>query len=178
MSPDTPGDSAAAEHPADATDDSSVTAATLRDLTDDLATGVEDAPETLKRVWAGLCVARLLGLRLAAAGLSRLQGNAESVEHQLAGDLATTATFDHERLALPSPASPEPLPAAEVDDALLALVEFSATARRRMLATARLATRWHDERVLRHDSLVMGELAAAWLGHRTSYRYDRRPGVR
>ncbi|MEV0682043.1 hypothetical protein AB0I60_36530 [Actinosynnema sp. NPDC050436] len=174
MSPDTPGD-AAAEGAPDVPGDHLVTAATLRDLTDDLDTGELDAPEALKRVWAGLCTARLLGLRLAASGLCRLQRNAESVEHQLAGDLAGTATFGHERLALPSPAAPVPLAADEVDDALEALVEFSATARRRMLATARLAHEWHDERVLRHDSLVMGELAAAWLGHRTSYRVDRRP---
>ncbi|CCH34238.1 hypothetical protein ABZ816_10475 [Actinosynnema sp. NPDC047251] len=175
MSPDTSGDSAAEINAPGTSDEHAVTPATLRDLTDDLDAGDLDAPETLKQVWAGLCVARLLGLRLAATGLSRLQGNAESVEHQLAGDLATTATFAHDRLALPSPASPEPLAADQVDDALEALIAFSATARRRMLATARLATQWHDERVLRHDSLVMGELAAAWLGHRTSYRLDRRP---
>ncbi|MBB5955628.1 hypothetical protein FHS29_002209 [Saccharothrix tamanrassetensis] len=171
MSPDTPG-AAAAEQ--DASEDDTVTSATLRGLTEDLESDALDAPETLKRVWAGLCVARLLGLRLAASGLVRLQANAESVEHQLAHDLATTATFTREPLHLPTPAQPAPLHPEEVAEALEALVEFSATARRRMLASARLAAQWHDERVLRHDSLVMGELAAAWLGLRGSYRVDRR----
>lgn len=182
MSPDTPGEPAAADDDPDddtseKSDDDTVTPATLRDITEDLETDVLDAPETLKRVWTGLCIARVLGLRLAATGLARLQTNAESVEHQLAHDLAGTATFSHERLTLPSPTNPTRLNQDEVEDAVEALVEFSATARRRMLAAAALATQWHDERVLRHDSLVMGELAAAWLGHRGSYRVDRRrPG--
>ncbi|WP_433263899.1 hypothetical protein ACQPZF_33535 [Actinosynnema sp. CS-041913] len=164
MSPDTPG-TAATEH-----DTSEVTAKALRAVAEDLESDL-DAPETLKRVWAGLCVARLLGLRLAAAGLGKLQANAESVEYQLAHDLATTATFQHE-LALPSTGKPAPLLPDEVDDALAALAEFSATARRRMLAAARLAAQWHDERVLRHDSLVVAELAAAWQGRRGSYRVE------
>ncbi|RKT56972.1 hypothetical protein [Saccharothrix australiensis] len=169
MSPDTPRAATG-----DASEDDTVTPATLRGITEDLAADELDAPETLKRVWAGLCAARLLGFRLAASGLGRLRTNAESVEHQLAQDLRTTATFARAPLVLPTPAEPAPLCPDEVEEALAALVAFSTTARRRMLSSARLATQWHDERVLRHDSLVVGELAAAWQGHRRSYRVDRR----
>ncbi|MGM1063089.1 hypothetical protein [Saccharothrix sp. Mg75] len=165
MSPDTPGDTPA----------ETVTPALLGGITEDLRTHPLDAPEALKLVWSGLCAARLLGLRLAATDgdRRRFQRNAESVEHQLARDLGTSSTFTGTALALPDDDSPCPLAEHEVDEALDALVEFSSVARRRMLATAPRAARWHDERVLRHDSLVMGELAAAWLGHRTSYRVDR-----
>jgi len=171
VSPDTP---AAAED--EKSEDDSITPAALHRITEELA-GPESlaASETLKRVWAGLCVARLLGLRLAASGLGTLQGNAEAVEHQLAQDLRTTATFSGVPLRLPAPAAPLPLRPAEVEAALAALVGFSRAARRRMLASAGSAAQWHDERVLRHDSLVVGELEAAWLGRRRSYRVDRPP---
>ncbi|MFD1149967.1 hypothetical protein [Saccharothrix hoggarensis] len=163
MSPDTLGDP-----PAD-----KVTPALLRGITEDLETDALDAPEALKRVWSGLCLARVLGLRLAAVDEAwrQRQVNAESVEHQLARDLGTSATFADTALALPDD-PPRPLAADEVEEALDALVDFSATARRRMLAAAAQASQWHDERVLRHDSLVMGELAAAWLGNRSSYRLE------
>ncbi|RKT73111.1 hypothetical protein DFJ66_6438 [Saccharothrix variisporea] len=133
-----------------------------------------DAPETLKRVWCGLVQARLLGLRLATADprYRKLQVNAESVEHQLARDLGTSAALAGEPLALPTGA-PTPLPLDQLQEAVDALVEFSRTARRTMLAAAPSATQWDDERVLRHDSKVIGELGAAWLGQRTSYRVDR-----
>lgn len=162
MSPDTPADA--------------VTPALLRGHTQDLETDPLDAPEALKRVWSGLCLARLLGLRLALADprWRRRQVNAESVEHQLAHDLGTTATFTDTALRLPDDDAPRPLAADEVQEAVDALVGFSTTARRRMLAVAPLAREWHDERVLRHDSKVMGELAEAWLGNRAGYRVDRR----
>ncbi|GAA1272420.1 hypothetical protein [Saccharothrix xinjiangensis] len=162
MSPDTPADV--------------VTPAQLDDHTRDLEAGALDAPEALKRVWSGLCLARSLGLRLAQADGTwrRRQGNAESVEHQLAHDLGTTATFADTALRLPSDDAPPPLAGDEVDGAVDALVRFSAAARRRMLATAPLATQWHDERVLRHGSKVIGELAEAWLGNRGGYRVVRR----
>ncbi|GAA0230988.1 hypothetical protein GCM10010492_31990 [Saccharothrix mutabilis subsp. mutabilis] len=163
MSPDTPGE-----------DDDAVTPKGLRGVIEDLRTDAMDAPETLKRVWCGLVQARLLGLRLAADDRYRkLQVNAESVEHQLARDLGTSAAFAGEPLALPTPPTAAPLPPEQAQEAVDALVEFSATARRAMLAAAPSATQWDDERVLRHDSKVMGELGAAWLGQRTSYRLDR-----
>ena len=165
VSPDTPGDTPA----------ETVTPALLRGISEDLRAGPLDAPEALKLVWSGLCLARLLGLRLGAVDgrWGQRQRNAESVEHQLARDFGTSATFTGTALALPGDALPRPLAADEVDGALDALVEFSAAARQRMLATAPKAAQWHDERVLRHDSLVMGELGAAWLGNRASYRVDR-----
>ncbi|MEJ2858365.1 MULTISPECIES: hypothetical protein [unclassified Saccharothrix] len=164
MSPDTPGE-----------DDDTVTPRGLLGVVDDLRTDVMDAPETLKRVWCGLVQARLLGLRLATADTRyrKLQVNAESVEHQLARDLGTSAALAGEPLALPTTAAPAPLPPDQLQDAVDALVEFSRTARRTMLAAAPSATQWDDERVLRHDSKVMGELGAAWLGQRTSYRVGR-----
>ncbi|WP_309114433.1 hypothetical protein [Saccharothrix sp.] len=153
--------------------DDSATPKGLRGVIEDLRTDAMDAPETLKRVWCGLVQARLLGLRLATdTRFRRLQVNAESVEHQLARDLGTSAAFAGERLTLPTSCAPTPLPPEEVQDAVDVLVEFSATARRTMLAAAPSATQWDDERVLRHDSKVMGELGAAWLGRRTSYRVD------
>ncbi|WP_158843123.1 hypothetical protein [Saccharothrix deserti] len=166
MSLDTPGDTPAEP----------VTPALLGGITEDLQTDALDAPEALKRVWSGLCLARLLGLRLASVDLTwrRRQMNAESVEHQLTHDLGTTATFADTVLALPGDTTPEPLAEHEVEDAVAALVEFSTVARRRMLAAAPLASQWHDERVLRHDSLVIGQLAAAWLGQRGGYRVDSR----
>jgi hypothetical protein len=150
----------------------------LRGITADLRTDTLDAPEALKRVWSGLCLARLLGLRLALTDRKwrQRQVNAESVEHQLARDLGTTATFADTALTLPSDPTPRPLAEDEVEDAVRALVEFSAEARTRMLATAPHASEWHDERVLRHDSLVIGGLAAAWLGNRGSYRVDSPQG--
>ncbi|MFC6092906.1 hypothetical protein Q5530_19615 [Saccharothrix sp. BKS2] len=162
MSPDTPADV--------------VTPALLRNHTQDLEAAALDAPEALKRVWSGLCLARLLGLRLALADQTwhRRQGNAASVEHQLARDLGTTATFADTALRLPDDDAPPPLAGDEVDEAVAALVGFSTTARRRMLAAAPLATQWHDERVLRHDSKVIGELGEAWRGNRAGYRVDRR----
>lgn len=174
MSLDTPGDTPA-DTPADAPADT-VTPSLLRGVTEDLRSDALDAPEALKRVWSGLCLARLLGLRLALAdqGWRQRQVNAESVEHQLTRDLASTATFAGTRLVLPCDESPRPLAEDEVEEAVEALVEFSAVARRRMLASAPKASQWHDERVLRHDSLVVGRLAAAWLGERASYRVDSR----
>jgi hypothetical protein len=165
VSLDTPGDTPAEP----------VTPALLRGITEDLQNDALDAPEVLKRVWSGLCLARLLGLRLALTDRTwrQRQVNAESVEHQLTRDLGTTATFAGTVLALPDEATPEPLAEHEIEHAVAALVEFSATARRRMLAAAPRAAQWHDERVLRHDSLVVGQLAAAWLGQRGSYRLDR-----
>ncbi|MFI9009597.1 hypothetical protein ACIGNX_20445 [Actinosynnema sp. NPDC053489] len=153
-----------------------VTPGQLRGITEDLRTDALDAPEALKRVWSGLCLARLLGLRLALADRTwrQRQLNAESVEHQLAHDLGTSATFADTALVLPGTAAPHPLPADEVDDAVAALVEFSGTARERMLAVAPRASQWHDERVLRHDSLVIRQLGAAWLGERGSYRLQPR----
>ncbi len=170
MTPDTPGDTA------DPTFPDSVTPAQLRGITQDLRADALDAPEALKRVWAGLCLARLLGLRLALADRTwrQRQVNAESVEHQLAHDLGTSATFADSALALPDPTTPAPLAPGEVDDAVAALVEFSGTARERMLAVAPRASQWHDERVLRHDSLVIRQLAAAWMGERGSYRVESR----
>ncbi|NUT92844.1 MAG: hypothetical protein HOY78_12565 [Saccharothrix sp.] len=164
MSPDTPGD-----------DDDTATPRGLLGVVEDLRTDAMDAPETLKRVWCGLVQARLLGLRLAGADdrYRRLQVNAESVEHQLARDLGTSAALAGEPLTLPATASPSPLPPDQLRDAVEALVEFSGAARRAMLAAAPTATQWDDERVLRHDSKVMGELGAAWLGQRSSYRVDR-----
>lgn len=166
MTPDTPGDTSipAFGEP--------VTPAQLRGVTEDLRTDALDAPEALKRVWSGLCLARLLGLRLALVDPTwqQRQVNAESIEHQLAHDLGTSATFADTALALPGAGSPTPLTAAEVEDAVAALVDFSGTARQRMLAVAPQAPQWHDERVLRHDSLVVRQLAAAWLGERASYR--------
>jgi hypothetical protein len=162
VSPDTPADP--------------VTPALLRAHAQDLEADALDAPEALKRVWSGLCLAHLLGLRLALADQvwQRRQVNAESVEHQLAHDLGTTATFADTALRLPDDGAPLPLAEDEVGEAVDALVGFSATARRRMLAAAPLASQWHDERVLRHDSKVIGELAEAWLGNRAGYRVDRR----
>lgn len=164
VSPDTLGDP-----PAD-----KVTPALLRGITEDLETAALDAPEALKRVWSGLCLARLLGLRLAPldAKWRQRQVNAESVEHQLARDLGTSATFSDTVLALPGDTTPRPLDRNDAEDAVEALVGFSATARRRMLAAAAHASQWHDERVLRHDSLVMGELGAAWSGKRAGYRRE------
>jgi hypothetical protein len=166
VSLDTPGD----------TPTEPVSAALLQGVSGDLRTDALDAPETLKRVWSGLCLARLLGLRLAAAGPGwrQRQVNAESVEHQLTRDLGTTATFADTALALPDDPAPRPLADDEVDAALEALVEFSASARSRMLAAAAHAPQWHDERVLRHDSLVVRQLGEAWLGNRASYRVDAR----
>lgn len=162
MSLDTPGD----------TPTEPVAAGLLRAVTEDLRTDALDGPEALQRVWSGLCVARLLGLRLASSSGQWRQRrlNAESVEHQLARDLSTTATFTDTVLTLPDDPAPRPLAGDEVDDAVRALVEFSEAARHRMLAAAQRAPQWHDERVLRHDSLVVGELAEAWLGRRASYR--------
>lgn len=162
MSPDTPADA--------------VTPALLDDHTRDLEADALDAPEALKRVWSGLCLARSLGLRLALVDQTwrRRQGNAASVEHQLARDLGTTATFADTALRLPDDHAPPPLARDEVGGAVDALVRFSAAARRRMLASAPLATQWHDERVLRHGSKVVGELAEAWLGNRAAYRVDLR----
>ncbi|QFZ22668.1 hypothetical protein [Saccharothrix syringae] len=158
------------------TSSDTVTPALLRGHTQDLESDPLDAPEALKRVWSGLCLARLLGLRLACTdqGWRRRQANAESLEHQLAHDLGTSATFADTELRLPEDGSPRPLPRHEVEEAVVALVGFSATARRRMLAAAPLAREWHDERVLRHDSKVMGGLAEAWLGNRAGYRVERR----
>ncbi|MBW4720197.1 hypothetical protein [Saccharothrix obliqua] len=175
MSLDTPGERVSADDdPPDPFPGRPVSPAALRLITEDLESGGDlSGPEALEHVWHGLCAARLLGLRLAASGLARLQVNAESVEHQLAADFAGTAAFARRRLTLPTPATSAPLAPTEVGEAVEALVEFSAAARRRMLASARLAAEWHDERVLRHDSLVMGELGAAWLGNRRSYRVDR-----
>lgn len=170
MTPDTPGDTASPAFP------EPVTPARLRGVTEDLRTDAIDAPEALKRVWSGLCLARLLGLRLAQADPTWQQRrlNAESVEHQLAHDLGTSATFADTALTFPDGPTPAPLAADEVDDAVAALVEFSGTARQRMLAVAPRATQWHDERVLRHDSLVIRQLGAAWLGERGSYRLQTR----
>ncbi|MEU4442078.1 hypothetical protein AB0K14_15570 [Actinosynnema sp. NPDC050801] len=170
MSPDTPGDTPGATHP------DAVTPAQLRGVTEDLRTDALDAPEALKRVWAGLCLARLLGLRLALTDPTwrQRQLNAESVEYQLARDLGTTATFADAAPSLPDTAAPRPLASVEVEEAVAALVEFSGTARQRMLAAAPLASQWHDERVLRHDSLVIAQLGAAWLGERGSYRVETR----
>ncbi|MEV8440895.1 hypothetical protein AB0425_26255 [Actinosynnema sp. NPDC051121] len=170
MTPDTPGDTTSPAFP------DPVTPAQLRGITEDLRTDALDAPEALKRVWSGLCLARLLGLRLALADPTwqQRQVNAESVEHQLAHDLGTSATFADTVLALPDAATPTPLAPDEVDDAVAALVDFSGTARQRMLAVAPHAPQWHDERVLRHDSLVVRQLAAAWMGERGSYRLETR----
>ncbi|XVS63139.1 hypothetical protein ACQPYE_33510 [Actinosynnema sp. CA-299493] len=153
-----------------------VTPAQLRGITEDLRTDALDAPGALKRVWSGVCLARLLGLRLALADHTwrQRQVNAESVEHQLARDLGTSATFSDTTLTLPGTAAPRPLAPDEVDDAVAALVEFSGTARQRMLSVAPKAPQWHDERVLRHDSLVIAQLAAAWMGERSSYRAESR----
>lgn len=166
MSLDTPGD----------TPPEPVTPALLRGVTEDLRADALDAPEALKRVWSGLCLARLLGLRLALVDPTwqRRQANAESVEHQLAHDLGTTATFADTALVLPVDPAPRPLAQHEVEDAVAAVVEFSGTARSRMLSVAPQAPQWHDERVLRHDSLVVGRLAAAWSGQRSSYRVQTR----
>jgi hypothetical protein len=170
VTPDTPADSSGT------TFSEPVTPEQLRGITEDLRTDALDAPEALKRVWAGVCLARLLGLRLALADAKwqQRQGNAESVEHQLARDLGTSATFTDTTLTLPGTAAPRPLAPDEVDDAVAALVEFSGTARQRMLAVAPKASQWHDERVLRHDSLVIAQLAAAWKGERSSYRAESR----
>jgi hypothetical protein len=153
-----------------------VTPAQLRGITEDLRTDALDAPQALKQVWSGVCLARLLGLRLALADSTwqQRQVNAESVEHQLAHDLGTSATFADTTLTLPDTTAPRPLAPDEVDDAVHALVEFSGTARQRMLAVAPKAPQWHDERVLRHDSLVIAQLAAAWMGERSSYRAETR----
>lgn len=166
MSLDTPGD----------TPTEPVTPALLGGVAGDLRTDALDAPETLKRVWSGLRLARLLGLRLASTGPEwrQRQMNAASVEHQLTRDLGTTATFAGTTLTLPDDPTPRPLADDEVDGALEALVEFSAAARHRMLAAAARAPHWHDERVLRHDSLVVRQLGEAWLGNRASYRVDSR----
>ena len=152
-----------------------VTPVQLREVTEDLRTRALDAPEALKLVWSGVCLARLLGLRLALADPTwqQRQVNAESVEHQLARDLGTSATFTGTTLTLPGTTTPRPLAPDEVDGAVDALVEFSGTARQRMLAVAPNASQWHDERVLRHDSLVIAQLAAAWMGERSSYRVSR-----
>ena len=170
MTTDTPGDISSTTFAAP------VTAARLRGITEDLRADALDAPEALRRVWAGLCLARLLGLRLALVDRSweQRQLNAESVEHQLAHDFGTSATFAGMDMALPGAAAAEPLAVDEVDEAVAALVEFSGTARERMLAVAPRASQWHDERVLRHDSLVVRQLAAAWLGQRGSYRAGKR----
>ncbi|MCE6993679.1 hypothetical protein LZG04_02485 [Saccharothrix sp. S26] len=170
MTPDTPADTSvtASGEP--------VTPALLRGITEDLRTDALDAPEALKRVWSGLCAARLLGLRLAQVDQTwrQRQVNAESVEHQLAHDLGTTATYAGTKLVFPDTGPPTPLPAGEVDEAVAALTDFSATARQRMLAVAPQAEQWHDERVLRHDSLVIRQLGAAWLGERAGYRLESR----
>ncbi|NUT46819.1 MAG: hypothetical protein HOV94_05785 [Saccharothrix sp.] len=170
MSRDTPSATPRASGP------EPVSPAQLRDLTEDLRTDALDAPEALKRVWSGLCLARLLGLRLALTSETwrHRQVNAESVEHQLAHDLGTSAAFADTALTLPGVDEPRPLAPAEVDEAVDALVAFSGTARQRMLAVAPRASQWHDERVLRHDSLVIGQLAAAWMGERSSYRAQPR----
>ncbi|WP_447003740.1 hypothetical protein ACRAKI_29420 [Saccharothrix isguenensis] len=172
MSLDTPGGTLG-DPPAEP-----IVPALLRGITEDLRTDALDAPEALKRVWSGLCLARLLGLRLALTDRKwrQRQVNAASVEHQLARDLGTTATFADTVLALPDDLTPRPLSEDEVEDAVEALVEFSAEARIRMLATAPHAPEWHDERVLRHGSLVVGGLAEAWLGRRGSYRVDSPTG--
>ena len=172
MTPDTPGDTAST------TFSDPVTPAQLRGITEDLRTDALGAPEALERVWSGVCLARLLGLRLALADPTwqQRQVNAESVEHQLAHDLGTSATFTDTTLSLPDTATPRPLAPDEVDEAVAALVEFSGTARQRMLAVAPRAPQWHDERVLRHDSLVIAQLAAAWMGQRGSYRAESRQG--
>lgn len=169
MSLDTPGGTLG-DPPAEP-----IVPSSLRGITADLRTDALDAPEALKRVWSGLCLARLLGLRLALTDRTwrQRQGNAEAVEHQLARDLGTSATFADTVLALPVDPTPRPLAEDEVEEAVEALVEFCTEARTRMLATARHASQWHDERVLRHDSLVIGGLAAAWLGQRGSYRVER-----
>ncbi|MEU4741590.1 hypothetical protein AB0G02_14160 [Actinosynnema sp. NPDC023658] len=170
MSPDTPGDAP------DDTSEDHVTPARLRGFTEGLRSDALDAPEVVKRVWSGLRLAHLLGLRLAAADPAWRQRrvNAESVEHQLARDLGTSATFADTALALPGATTSRPLASDDVDDAVAALVEFSGTARQRMLAAAPRASQWHDERVLRHDSLVVAQLGAAWLGQRGSYRVESR----
>ncbi|MEU4762858.1 hypothetical protein AB0H12_06365 [Actinosynnema sp. NPDC023794] len=170
MTPDTPRDTPST------TFSEPVTPAQLRGITEDLRTDALGAPEALERVWSGVCLARLLGLRLALADSTwqQRQVNAESVEHQLARDLGTSATFTDTALSLPDTATPRPLAPDEVDEAVAALVEFSGTARQRMLAVAPRAAQWHDERVLRHDSLVIAQLAAAWMGERGSYRAESR----
>jgi hypothetical protein len=170
VSPDTPGD-VSDDPPPD-----HVTPARLRELTEGLGSDALDAPEVMERVWSGLCLARLLGLRLAAVDPTWQQRrvNAESVEHQLARDLGTSATFADTELVLPDATTSPPLAPDDVEDAVAALVEFSGTARQRMLAVAAQASQWHDERVLRHDSLVVAQLGAAWLGQRGSYRVESR----
>ncbi|PSL58122.1 hypothetical protein B0I31_101338 [Saccharothrix carnea] len=170
MTTDTPDDASGRTFPAP------VTPAQLRGATEDLRTDALDAPEALKRVWSGLCLARLLGLRLALADRTwqQRQINAESLEHQLAHDLGTSATFADTALTLPDTATPTPLRPDEVNDAVDALVDFSGTARERMLAVAPRASQWHDERVLRHDSLVIRRLAAAWQGELAGYRLESR----
>lgn len=170
MSPDTSDDSAGSAPP------EPVTPARLREITAGLEAEALTAPEALKRVWSGLCAARSLGLRLALVDETwrQRQVNAESVEHQLAHDLGTSATFTDTKLVLPDPVTAQPLTPAEAEDALAALLEFSGTARQRMLAVAPRAPQWHDERVLRHDSLIVAQLGAAWLGQRASYRVESR----
>ncbi|WP_367136520.1 hypothetical protein [Saccharothrix sp. HUAS TT1] len=167
---DTPGDTR--DHPRS----EAVTSAQLRGVTEDLRSGELDAPAVLRQVWSGVCLARLLGLRLALADRTwrQRQVNAESVEHQLARDLGTSATFGGAVLELPCAEASDPLAPEAVGPAVEALVEFSGTARKRMLAVAPTAERWHDERVLRHDSLVIAQLAKAWLGERGSYRVEAR----
>ncbi|GAA3867323.1 hypothetical protein GCM10022243_36460 [Saccharothrix violaceirubra] len=157
MTPDTPADV--------------VAPALVRGLAEELESPADDAPKALEQAWSGLRTARLLGLRLSTVDLMwrRRQGNAEAVEFQLARDLGTSATFARVDLALPMPASVVPLPADEADAALVALIRFSAAARRHMLAAAPLAEHWHDERVLRHDSKVFGSLGEAWLGRRAGF---------
>ncbi|MEU5693980.1 hypothetical protein [Actinosynnema sp. NPDC020468] len=154
-----------------------VSPALLRGLVVDLPPEADDAPKALERVWAGLRVARLLGLRLARTGAPwhARQVNAECVEHQIATDFTTSATFARVPLVLPTPDGLTGLRPDEVDDAVGALVAFGAAARAHMLAAAPRADRWHDERVLRHDSLVIADLGPAWLGERRGYVVARPP---
>ncbi|MFC9249802.1 hypothetical protein [Amycolatopsis thailandensis] len=148
--------------------------AKLVDVTKALATGNPTATSTvLVTAWEGLVAARWCGLAVAAdPNWVGRHANAESAEYDFAIELSRSSTLSGCDVKLPiRNSSVEALSGSAADSAVSVIIAFSAVIPPILLASARSADTWEDERTCRSSVRLARTLGECWQGLHPSYGY-------